>query len=439
MPDRRGGSARCALRGTPRSARSPRPRAGPAGASPRAGPGPPSAATSASPGSRGTAPRATPPAAPGRCAARRRSACPMSKGSAMRSSSATRSGDNPSRQLADRLLVDLAQAHPALLVERRRPHLVEQRLDHGADAQHLGRLVDRLGRPLRCLAVRPGASEDLVGGDGRSAPAARHARVSLVGHVVIRRVSHGAFRTRRCPVAHRHAVARPRPNVATGWRPDVTRPASPAGGPASPPRSATRGGPSDEARRCRPGRGRPSGRTARGRRRPAAPPPAATAPHPASPSSTICSLVRTQATSPWSAGRGLRDVLVRRPGRTCSQRNRPSPLIRVTSCMISGPSTSTDPPTSTCPWSAVTTSTAPGGQHLEHVADEAVGGTQFVVVVLAQPLRRGPPCRCPRSRRTRTGRPLRRARAPRSRARPACASGGGPRRPRCAAVKPVGP
>ena len=41
-------------------------------------------------------------------------------------------------------------------------------------------------------------------------------------------------------------------------------------------------------------------------------------------------------------------------------------------------------PTSTCPWSAVTSSTAPGGQRLEHVADEAVGGAQLGVVELAE-------------------------------------------------------
>ena len=41
-------------------------------------------------------------------------------------------------------------------------------------------------------------------------------------------------------------------------------------------------------------------------------------------------------------------------------------------------------PTSTWPWSAVTSSAAPVRQRLEHVADEAVGGAQLGVVVLAE-------------------------------------------------------
>ena len=101
--------------------------------------------TSRWPGSRGRAPRATRPAGPARSAARPRSGRRSSKGGpvprARPPGPATALGEVP-----DRLLVDLAQAHTAALVEWRRPHLVEQRLDHGADAQHLGRLVHRLGR-----------------------------------------------------------------------------------------------------------------------------------------------------------------------------------------------------------------------------------------------------------------------------------------------------
>jgi hypothetical protein len=41
------------------------------------------------------------------------------------------------------------QAHAALLVERRGPHLLEQLPDHAADPHHLGRLLDHLGdRPF---------------------------------------------------------------------------------------------------------------------------------------------------------------------------------------------------------------------------------------------------------------------------------------------------
>ena len=76
----------------------------------------------------------------------------------------------------------------------------------------------------------------------------------------------------------------------------------------------------------------------------------------------------------------------RRPGRTCSQRNRPSPLIRVTASMISGPMSSTEPPTSTCPWSAVTTSAAPGGSTSSTSPTRRSTAPQLVVVVRAQTL-----------------------------------------------------
>src|SRR5271163_152047 len=65
------------------------------------------------------------------------------------------------REVTNGLLVDLAQPHPTLLVERCRPHLVEQGLDHGADAQDLGGLVHRFGLALLPL-LATGTVEDLV-------------------------------------------------------------------------------------------------------------------------------------------------------------------------------------------------------------------------------------------------------------------------------------
>ena len=100
----------------------------------------------------------------------------------------------------------------------------------------------------------------------------------------------------------------------------------------------------------------------------------------------ICSFVRTQATSPWSADAVAAHVSTRRPGRTCSQRNRPSPLIRVTASMISGPSSSTEPPDLDLSVVGRDDEHRAGRQHLEHVADEPVDGPQLVVVVRAQPL-----------------------------------------------------
>ena len=52
--------------------------------------------------------------------------------------------------------------------------------------------------------------------------------------------------------------------------------------------------------------------------------------------------------------------------------------------MTAPPSTSTDGPTSTWPWSAVTTSTAPGGRTLEQVGHQPVGRPQLGLVVRAE-------------------------------------------------------
>ena len=76
-----------------------------------------------------------------------------SKGRAIRSSSAARSGLSAPGQLADRLLVDLAEPGAARLVERGAAHLVEQLLDHRPDPHDLGRLLDRLRVTSPCPAV----------------------------------------------------------------------------------------------------------------------------------------------------------------------------------------------------------------------------------------------------------------------------------------------
>ena len=61
-------------------------------------------------------------------------------------SSSRRSGDSVSAELLDRLLVDRLQPVAAGLVERRRPHLLEQLLDHRADPHDLRRRAHRLAR-----------------------------------------------------------------------------------------------------------------------------------------------------------------------------------------------------------------------------------------------------------------------------------------------------
>ena len=64
-------------------------------------------------------------------------------------------------QFLDRRLVDLPQPGPALLVQRGVANLLQQLLDHGADAQDLGRLLDRFGVRPRHLAVLGRGGDDL--------------------------------------------------------------------------------------------------------------------------------------------------------------------------------------------------------------------------------------------------------------------------------------
>src|ERR1019366_10673451 len=55
-------------------------------------------------------------------------------------------GGEALREVMDRLLVDLPQPGPSILVEGGLSHLVEKGLHHGADAEDLRRLRDRLPR-----------------------------------------------------------------------------------------------------------------------------------------------------------------------------------------------------------------------------------------------------------------------------------------------------
>jgi hypothetical protein len=60
--------------------------------------------------------------------------------------------------------VDLGQFVAAGIVERCRPHLFEQLLDHGADPHHLGGLLHQVGQRLPVASVvgsRGVAADDL--------------------------------------------------------------------------------------------------------------------------------------------------------------------------------------------------------------------------------------------------------------------------------------
>ena len=86
-------------------------------------------------------------------------------------------------ELLDGVLVDLAQPVARGLVERRRPYLLEQLLDHRADAHDLGRLLDHVGEValvvvlLQRLAVGRDEEDRVFGlrlGHGHSDHPPRH-------------------------------------------------------------------------------------------------------------------------------------------------------------------------------------------------------------------------------------------------------------------------
>ena len=63
----------------------------------------------------------------------------------------------PLLELADRRAGGCRRdAHAARLVQRRRPHLLEQLADHAADPHHLGRLFDQVGEGPLSVVVRAG-------------------------------------------------------------------------------------------------------------------------------------------------------------------------------------------------------------------------------------------------------------------------------------------
>ena len=176
------------------------------------------------------------------------------------------------------------------------------------------------GRPLLAGAVRGVPVEDLVGGDRRRSRrrASRHA-----AHVV-RRVAHGAFRHRRSSSTRQCRSAPMLPPA----RPALTGRASRAGGPASPPgvrepwRAFRRSSPVSAGSRNAVGRERhqrdvAQPRRDRGRRhatQPALLDDLLLGPHPGH---VAVERRPPRRPRPPSA-----------PGRTCSQRKRPSPLMQ---------------------------------------------------------------------------------------------------------------
>ena len=104
-------------------------------------------------------------------------------------------------ELADRGLVDLLEPGAAGVVERCGPDLLEQLLDHGADAHDLGRLLDHVGqrRPAVAFGVRGGSAPS-----GSVAAAARGWPGLTVGtdhdDVFILRVRHDSIMSLPAPL-----------------------------------------------------------------------------------------------------------------------------------------------------------------------------------------------------------------------------------------------
>ena len=227
-------------------------------------------------------------------------------------------------EVVDRLLVDLAQAHPALLVERGGRTSSSSVLTMEPMRSTLaGSFTDSSCAPP--LLVPVPARQDLVGGDrlDPSLPAHRsvtglsvtalsgHALsvtaplVTALGHIVgrvTRRVSHGAFRhspifssgsSRHGSLGHAEDPMLPPAGGSRGRQP--SRGIIISAGVRDPCRAMSRSSPVSAGSRKR------SVRTAPARRRPGAPTPPARARRPSQSSATICSFVRTQATSPCRA------------------------------------------------------------------------------------------------------------------------------------------
>ncbi len=144
--------------------------------------------------------------------------------------------------------------------------------------------------------------------------------------------------------------------------------------------------------------------TARWPRPPGATGPARRAGPPKKPPRSSSSAVHTHASSPYRSRAASATVSVR-PGRTCSHRNRPSPLTSSTPAIRSASRARTAWPTSHL---AVVGGHHQGGasrQGRRQVADQPVGRRPARRRSAHRSRGRGRPCRCRRSRRTRRARP----------------------------------
>ena len=92
-------------------------------------------------------------------------------GRVRRSSSSRSSGARPCSSSRIERLVDLLEPVAAGVVERCRAHLLEELLDHGADAHDLGGLLDHVGERFAPSRVRGRLAIGRLGPDRASAPA----------------------------------------------------------------------------------------------------------------------------------------------------------------------------------------------------------------------------------------------------------------------------
>ena len=99
-------------------------------------------------------------------------------------------------EFLDRALVDLLQPGPALLVQRRRPDLLQQLPDHAADPHDLGRLLHHLRDRALVLAARPPAGHPIIG----HAVGADHEDLRMLVR------SHGSAHSLVCPFRLRTSI-----------------------------------------------------------------------------------------------------------------------------------------------------------------------------------------------------------------------------------------
>ena len=173
-------------------------------------------------GCRGTGPPASRPAGPGRCAARRRDGRgvvgerqvePVEFVHQLRG--------QPVLEFLDGALVDFGQPGPGRVIQRRALHLVQQLLDHGADAHDLGRLVHQVGHAGAAVAqLRHPARRIPMPAGGRGAPRGGDAARSRLNTLAlssqtvgrgVRLLSHTASLSRRPPTV-------PGSGQLAGWR-----------------------------------------------------------------------------------------------------------------------------------------------------------------------------------------------------------------------------